>query len=200
MPPLSYMEKGAQYPAWCRTPNSPQASSTAHTNSRAPGPTRQMSLLDHGGLRTPVSSHLASVGVQEQVYRSSRRHSTEVPPTARRGWEPRAPRRPAQARTCPPRCPELSAKPRLPRPLSRLATPSGCGHIPRRSGLVHYKKSDTLRSWAAGPALPVLRPWPLPPTEGAVPAWASPCACPMVLGTRKVRRSRGNGRTSLLPE
>lgn len=82
----------------------------------------------------------------------------QSPPTTRRGWEPRAPRRPAQARTCPPRCPELNAKPRLPRPLSRLATPSRCGHIPRRSGLVHYKKSDTLRSWAVGPALPVLRP------------------------------------------
>lgn len=80
MPPVSYMEKGAQYPDWCGTRNSAQASSTAHTNYRGPGPTRQASLLDHGGLPTPVSPHLASVSVREQVYRSSRRHSTEVPP------------------------------------------------------------------------------------------------------------------------
>lgn len=69
VPPLSYMEKGTQNPAWCGTRNSAQASSTAHTNSRGPGPTRQVSLLDHGGLPTPASppdlSRCPGAGVQE---------------------------------------------------------------------------------------------------------------------------------------
>lgn len=70
-----------------------QTSSPAHTNSSGPGPTRQVSVLPQVacGRRGP---HLASVGAQEQVHRSSRRRSTGAPPTARRGWEPRAPLRP----------------------------------------------------------------------------------------------------------
>lgn len=109
VPPESYLEKGCPAPGLVRdTEQSPQASSPAHANSSGPGPTRQVSLLPQVACRRR-RPHLASVGAQEQVHRNERRRSTGDPPTARSAWEPRAPQRPAQARTCPPRCPELSA-------------------------------------------------------------------------------------------
>lgn len=85
-----------------------QASSPAHINSNGPDPTRQVSVLPQVACqrRRP---HLALVRAPEQVHKSSHHRSTGAPPTARCGWEPRAPLRPAQARTCPPRCPVLRA-------------------------------------------------------------------------------------------
>lgn len=68
-------------------------------------------------------------------------------------------------------------------PSTVWSRPPGVATFPRSSGLVQGEKSDTLRSWAAGPALPLRHPPPLPPSEGAVPVWASPCGCPIFLGT-----------------